>query len=102
MAAELTGIVPRPLGHQWREAAAARGGLILLCTALLAFLTVPLAMLFMRSVEARDGTFVGVANFVNYLGTPALARSMQHTLAFAAWTTGLVLPLAFAFAYAIH
>ena len=36
-----------------REAIAARGGLLLLCVALFVFLTVPLAMLFIRSVESR-------------------------------------------------
>lgn len=85
-----------------REAIAARGGLVLLCAALFAFLTVPLAMLFIRSFESREGAFVGLRNFVQYFGSPSLALSTQHTLAFAAWTTVLVVPLAFVFAYAIH
>ena len=85
-----------------REAIAARGGLVLLCAALFAFLTVPLAMLFIRSVESREGAFVGVHNFIQYFDSPSLALSAQHTAVFALWTTLLVVPMAFVFAYAIH
>ncbi len=66
------------------------------------FLSVPLAMLFIRSVEERDGAYVGFANFARYFDSPALAFSTQHTLAFAVWTTALTVPLAFVFAYAIQ
>jgi iron(III) transport system permease protein len=86
----------------WRESLAARGGLVLLCAALLVFLAVPLAMLFIRSVEARDGAYVGAANFARYFASPALSLSAQHTLVFATWTTVLTVPLAFVFAYAIQ
>ncbi len=85
-----------------REAIAARGGLVLLCAALFVFLTVPLATLFIRSVEDRDGTFVGLVNFVRYFDSAALALSAQHTVVFALWTTALTVPLAFVFAYAIQ
>ena len=84
------------------EALAVRGGLVLLCAALFVFLAVPLAMLFIRSVESRDGAFVGLANFARYFASPSLALSAQHTLAFAALTTLFTVPLAFVFAYAIQ
>jgi iron(III) transport system permease protein len=84
------------------EALAARGGLVLLFAGLFVFLTVPLAMLFARSVEGRGGEFVGLANFLQYVRSPALAQSTWNTLAFAALTTAVTVPLAFVFAYAIQ
>ncbi len=81
---------------------AARGGLVLLATALFLFLTLPLAMLLVRSFENRAGAFVGLANFVQYVQTPALAQSTWNTLWFAVLTTLVVVPMAFLFAYAIQ
>jgi len=84
------------------EAIAARGGLVLLACALFVFLTVPLAMILVRSVEGRAGDFVGLANFMQYVQSPSLAQSTRNTLVFAALTTLTTVPLAFAFAYAIQ
>ncbi|MEO5700211.1 MAG: putative 2-aminoethylphosphonate ABC transporter permease subunit [Casimicrobiaceae bacterium] len=93
----------RPRNLQvWREAVVARGGLVLLCAALFVFLTVPLATLFIRSLEDRAGAFVGLANFAQYFASPSLALSAQHTLTFAALTTLVTVPPAFLFAYAIQ
>lgn len=86
----------------WREALIARGGLVLLALALLGFLTVPLASLLVRSVEARDGAFVGLANFATYFASPAFGVSATNTLVFALLTTAITVPLAFGFAYAIQ
>ncbi|MDQ6618751.1 MAG: putative 2-aminoethylphosphonate ABC transporter permease subunit [Pseudomonadota bacterium] len=99
---EIAAILPRSATRALREAVAVRGGLLLVCASLFVFLTVPLAMLFIRSVEARDGSFAGLTNFASYFASPSLAFSTRHTLAFALWTTVLVIPLAFVFAYAIH
>ncbi len=77
------------------EALAARGGLVLLAVALFVFLTVPLAMILVRSVEGRGGEFVGLANFITYVQTPALAQSTRNTLVFALLTTAVTVPLAF-------
>ncbi|HSQ09942.1 MAG TPA: putative 2-aminoethylphosphonate ABC transporter permease subunit [Burkholderiaceae bacterium] len=84
------------------EALAARGGLVLLAVALFVFLTVPLAMILVRAVEGRDGGFVGVANFIQYVRSPALAQSTLNTLEFALLTTVVTVPVAFLFAYAIQ
>jgi iron(III) transport system permease protein len=90
---------PTPLAS---ERIIARGGLLLLASALLAFLTLPLATLLVRSVEGRSGGFVGLANFREYFLSPAFANSAQNTLTFAGLTTVLTVPLAFLFAYAIQ
>ncbi len=84
------------------ESLVTHGGLWLLGTALLVFLALPLAALLVRSFEDRAGAFVGLANFVQYVQTPALAHSTWNTLTFAALTTLITVPLAFVFAYAIQ
>jgi iron(III) transport system permease protein len=91
-----------PTGRRWAEAIAARGGIVLVASALLVFLTLPLAMLFVRSFEDAAGAFVGTANFATYFASPAFSRSASNTLSFAGLTTLFTVPLAFAFAYAIQ
>jgi iron(III) transport system permease protein len=90
---------PTPLAS---ERLATRAGLALVATALLAFLTLPLASLLVRSVEDRGSRFVGLANFSTYFASPAFANSAQNTLVFALLTTVITVPLAFLFAYAIQ
>jgi iron(III) transport system permease protein len=85
-----------------KEALAARGGIVLLAVALLAFLTIPLGMILVRSFEARSGEFVGLANFIQYVQSPALAQSTRNTLTFAFLTTLVTVPVAFLFAYAMQ
>jgi iron(III) transport system permease protein len=92
----------RPPAGAWREWLAVRGGIVLLFAALFLFLTLPLAMLFVRSMQDKTGAPVGVDNFVQYLTSPAFARSASNTLTFAGLTTALTVPLAFGFAYAIQ
>jgi iron(III) transport system permease protein len=84
------------------ELLAARGGIVLVASALLVFLTLPLATLLVKSFEDKSGAFVGLSNFASYLASPAFARSAGNTLTFAGLTTLFTVPLAFAFAYAIQ
>ena len=44
--------------------------------ALAVFLLFPLAAILVKSVQSRAGDFIGLANFVEYFRTPALARSI--------------------------
>ena len=103
-AADARGAVTRvrATGAILRENIATHGGLWLLGVGLFVFLTLPLATLLIRSFEDKAGVFVGFANFVQYIQTPALARSTGNTLVFAVLTTMLTVPPAFAFAYAIQ
>ena len=91
-----------PVRKGWIEAIAARGGIVLVASALLVFLTLPLAMLLVRSVEDDSGAFIGFTNFAAYFASPAFSRSTTNTLAFAGLTTLFTVPLAFGFAYAIQ
>ncbi len=90
---------PRVLhGEVW----VARGGVILLAVSLFVFLALPLALVLIKTLENRDGQFVGGLNFIEYFRTPALVDSIGNSLSFALMTTAIVLPLAFGFAYAIQ
>ncbi len=92
---------PRP-ARLASEMLVAHGGLLLVAAALAVFLTLPLASLLARSVQGGGGQFVGLANFAEYFAAPAFALSARNTLVFAGLTTGITVPLAFVFAYAIQ
>jgi iron(III) transport system permease protein len=72
---------------------------ILVC-GLLVLVGLPLWALLSKSLYS-DGVFVGLQNFVAYVTTPALFRSVGNSLAVAALTTVIVVPIAFAYAYAL-
>jgi iron(III) transport system permease protein len=84
-----------------RERALANVLLVLACAALALFLLAPLASILMKSVESRDGTFVGLAQFRDYMQSPALLQSAWNTLWVATVVTLITVPLAFVFAYAL-
>lgn len=71
------------------------------CATLALFLLAPLAMILVKSVQDKDGGFVGLALFSSYLATPALRQSIWNTLWVASAVTALTVPLAFIFAYAL-
>ena len=95
-------VFPARSNHGVAEALVARGGLVLVACALLAFLTLPLASLLIRSFEDSSGAYVGLRNFATYLASPSFTYSAGNTLAFAGLTTLCTVPLAFTFAYAIQ
>src|SRR6202162_6694124 len=75
--------------------------LIVVCAFLVVFLLAPLFMILVKSVQDRDGVFVGLRQFQEYLQTPALRTSILHTLSVAFAVTAITIPLAFTFAYAL-
>jgi iron(III) transport system permease protein len=68
---------------------------------LLAFLAGPLFSILAQSVEGKNGEFVALDNFIAYFGTPALANSLWNSVWTALTVTALVIPAAFAFAFAL-
>jgi iron(III) transport system permease protein len=79
------------------------GVLILaLCAALILIIALPLWALLSKSLEDTQGRFVGLANFVSYATTPTLLSSLTNSVLVASVTTGIVLPLAFLYAYALR
>ncbi len=86
----------RSADHLMLIAVVAAAGLFLLL-----FLAAPLAALLAKSFEDEQGRFVGLANYLRYAQTPALIGSLWNSIWVATATTLIVLPLAFAFAYAL-
>src|SRR5271169_2104893 len=79
----------------------AQGLLVLICSILVVFLLAPLFMILVKSVQDKDGAFVGLHQFIDYFQTPSLRQSIMHTIAIALTVTGITIPLAFTFAYAL-
>src|ERR1700741_587477 len=61
----------------------------------------PLYTMLSKSVEDREGTFIGLANYARYFGTPALFNSIYNSLTMAVITTVITILIAFIYAYAI-
>jgi len=93
------GTAVKPLLH-WQDRLA-QGLLVVCCAALALFLLGPLFMILVKSVQDREGTFVGLLQFQEYLATPRLRQSIWNTLWVALIVTGITIPLAFTFAYAL-
>jgi iron(III) transport system permease protein len=71
------------------------------CAALALFLIGPLAAILVKSVQDKDGAFVGLMQFRDYFATPALQRSIWNTLWVSTTVTAITVPLAFVYAYAL-
>ncbi|NWG73940.1 MAG: putative 2-aminoethylphosphonate ABC transporter permease subunit [Rubrivivax sp.] len=65
------------------------------------FVVLPVATLAARSLFDADGGFVGAANFVQYLNTPALADSAWRSVRLAALSAAICVAVAYVYAYAL-
>jgi iron(III) transport system permease protein len=79
-----------------------RAGICLLIGWMLVTLVLPLWWLLSKSFQNQNGEFVGLANYFTYFSTPALFASVWNSIFIALLTTAIVLPLAFAYAYALQ
>ncbi len=61
----------------------------------------PLYAMMSKSLENRDGQFVGLANFAEYFSTPALFNSAFNSLLISVIATAIVISIAFVYAYAL-
>lgn len=97
--AVVTGPVPpRQLS---REDWLMRAGISVLVVLLVVIIALPLGQLLTKSFQDADGRFVGLANYAAYFSTPALVGSIWNSLFIALAATVIILPLAFAYAYAL-
>ena len=99
MSTVLQGAAPRQRVH-WSDRVA-HLLLFAIAAALAAFLAGPLFSILAQSVEGKNGEFVALDNFFAYFGTPALAQSLWNSVWTSLAVTAIVLPAAFAFAYAL-
>lgn len=69
---------------------------------LLVSVVLPLTTVVARSLQDAKGTWVGLANYVQYFQTPSLAVSFGNSLVMAGLTTVIAVSLGFVFAYALQ
>jgi iron(III) transport system permease protein len=69
---------------------------------LLVALAFPLYAILSKSVENSAGEFIGLANYAEYFGTPALLYSIQNSLTISLVTMLITVSIAFVMAYALH
>lgn len=75
--------------------------LLFVCAILCIFLLLPVLTILVKSVQDKDGKYVGISQFIDYMSTPALQQSILNTFFVATSVTFLVIPAAFVFAYAL-
>ena len=76
--------------------------LLLVSTVLLFTLVIfPLLTLFQKAFEGRDGSFVGLENFIRYFSSPNLRVSVFNTLYISTVSTIIAVFIAFLYAYAL-
>ena len=64
-------------------------------------IALPLWALLSKSFQNADGQFIGLANYIRYFSTPTLFNSIFNSVWVALLATAIVIPLAFAYAYAL-
>ena len=77
------------------------GGLLALALYLAVTLLVPLVIMLAKSVQDREGAFVGLSNFAHYFTNPALSGAIGNSLWVSMLATLIVIVLAFGYAYAL-
>ncbi len=78
-----------------------RGAVIFFIGLFVVALVAPLSIMITRSFRDADGAFVGLANYVLYFETPTLFQSINNSFFVAGVSTGIVIVLAFLYAYAL-
>lgn len=99
--AEAVSPPPRVRRKVGRDEWIQRVALAVLAAYLLITLIFPLYAMLKKSVEDKDGGFVGLANFARYFSDSSLTASIQNTLFVSLVATTITLLLAFAYAYAL-
>lgn len=68
---------------------------------LIVTLVLPLYVMLTKSVQDKEGAFIGLANFASYFADPAMLQSFGNTLFVSLIGTVITLILAFLYAYAL-
>jgi iron(III) transport system permease protein len=74
--------------------------MVLIGLYLVVTLALPLWVMLSKSFQDHAGAFVGLANYVQYFSTPALAHSIYNSFLVSILSTAITVPLAFVYAYA--
>ena len=85
-----------------KSASRLQTGLLVFSLAFLFIIVVcPMFALFSKAFHANDGTFIGLANFVEYFSSPHLVRSLKNSLVISTAVAAVATVLAFVYAYAL-
>ena len=101
MAEAVATVIPRVRPRLGRDEWLMGGSLLVLALYLTVTLLLPLAVMLAKSLENREGAFVGLANFAHYFSNPALSSAIGNSLWVSALATLIVITLAFGYAYAL-
>jgi len=95
-------IPDRTVRHRLAGEDLVRQGLVAIFAAILyLFVLYPLIQVAWRSLLANDGSFVGLANYRRYFGTPAIAASIGNSLFVSVVSMIVTVVLAFGYAYGL-
>lgn len=94
-------VIPRVRPRLGRDEWLMGGGLLVLALHLTVTLLLPLVVMLAKSLENREGAFVGLANFAHYFSNPALSSAIGNSLWVSTLATLIVMILAFGYAYAL-
>ena len=78
-----------------------RGCMVGIGVFLLVAVLLPLYVMLSKSLENKDGVFIGLANYIDYFSTPALFLSAFNSFYISFFATVLVLGTAFVYGYAL-
>ncbi len=84
-----------------RDAWQMRAGLLVVGAFLLVAIVLPLYVMLSKSLQDKDGGFVGLANYRAYFESPALSYSIYNSLTIAIVCTVIVISAAFLYGYAL-
>ena len=101
MAEAIATVIPRVRPRLGRDEWLMGGGLLVVALYLTVTLLLPLAIMLAKSLENREGAFVGLSNFAHYFSNPALSSAIGNSLWVSALATLIVIVLAFGYAYAL-
>jgi len=96
-----TTVIPRVRLWLGRDEWLMGGSLLVLALYLTVTLLLPLVVMLAKSLENREGAFVGLANFAHYFSNPALSSAIGNSLWVSTLTTLILIVLAFGYAYAL-
>jgi iron(III) transport system permease protein len=91
------GVKPKVSRDDWIM----RGAMVLIAAFLVVALVLPLYTMLSKSVQDKAGDFIGLTNYAQYFGTPALFASIYNSLFVAVISTAITISLAFFYAYAL-
>ena len=101
--ADLAASIPdRTVRHRLGREAVIRHALVAaFALVLYLFILLPMGKMLWRSLLDNSGHWVGLANYVRYFSTPAIAASITNSLSVSAASMVLTVTLAFVYAYAL-